>query len=279
MRPSLALVACCLCYASAALAGDINPKKATEPELVACLEDPSVELRLACVDQLGRRGLVSQQGPLLAAAKGDGAPKVRVAALDALQDLEAPHLAAAAEHMVAHDPERANRAHALAVIERDCADSSAPAVVAAMADEDPTIARKAVIIVGKRGFSEGEPWLVEQGVDHPEQAVMVQAWKTLTRLGNPDHRPMVHRALASGEEAVRKAVVRALRDTVLPQDRDALVGALDDPNTHVARDAAKALVGLGDPSVASVLREKAASTADEAVKGDFEKCADKLEGL
>ena len=95
---------------------------------------------------------------------------------------------------------------------------------------------------------------MEHGVTHGEPAVVEQAWKSITRLANPDLRPRVHQALASGNESVRKAVVKAMRDTVMPMDRDALIGALDDSNTHVARDAAKALVELGDMSVAPILR-------------------------
>jgi hypothetical protein len=53
---------------------------------------------------------------------------------------------------------------------------------------------------------------------------------------------------------------------------------LDDPCTIVVRDAAKALVELGDASVASILREKAAAATDEAVKKDLEKCALELGG-
>jgi hypothetical protein len=70
-----------------------------------------------------------------------------------------------------------------------------------------------------------------------------------------------------------------MRDMVLPLDRAALIAALDDSNTHIARDAAKALVVLGDASVAPILREKAAAAADDSVKADFEKSATKLEAL
>jgi HEAT repeat protein len=265
--------------ASSAVAGEINPKKASGAELVACLQDPSAELRIACAEQIGGRGLDNKAASLLAVVRDDGEPRVRMAALDALVELEVDLMADAAEHMTVHDELTSNRARALAIIEKRCTDASAPAVVQAMADDDATIARKAVIIVGKRGFSAGEPWLVEFGVSHGEPAVAAQAWKTLTRLGNPEYRSAIHRALATGTEAERKAVVQAMRDTVLPMDRAALVGALDDSNSHVARDAAKALVELGDASVAPILREKAAAAAEGSVKSDFDKCADKLEGL
>jgi HEAT repeat protein len=278
MRPSLIITLCSLGIASVASAQDIKPKKASELELVACLDNPSVELRIACADQLGSRGLVSQQDALVAVARDDAQASVRLAALEALREMQAPSLAKAAEHMVLSDEVTSNRAHALGVIEKDCGDEAAGVVVQAMADADATIARKAVIIVGKRGFSAGEPWLAEHGVQHSEPAVVEQAWKSLTRLGNPDLRPKIHQALASGNESVRKAIARALRDTVLPMDKDALIGALDDSNIHVARDAAKALVELGDASVAPILREKAAAAADESVRGDFEKSAAKLEG-
>jgi HEAT repeat protein len=135
-----------------------------------------------------------------------------------------------------------------------------------------------VIIVGKRGFSAGEPWLAEQGVQDADPAVAVEAWKSLVRLGNPDLRPKVHEALASGTEEVRKAVVKGLRDKVLPTDKAALIKALDDTCTIVVRDAAKALVELGDTSVAPILREKAATATDEDVRGDLEKCALELGG-
>jgi HEAT repeat protein len=279
MRFSLVLIAATIGLAGVAHADPFVVKKASDDELVACLERPSAELRVECIAYIERRGLVDRQAVLIDAAASDEASEVRLAALEALRGMEAPGLVTAASHMALEDAVASNRAKALGVIEKDLGDDAAQVVVRAMGDADATLARKAVIIVGKRGFSEGEPWLVQHGVTHGEPAVVEQAWKTLTLLGNPDLRPKIHQALSSGNESVRKAIARAMRDTVLPADRDALIGALDDANTHVARDAAKALVALGDASVAPILREKAASAADPSVQGDFEKSADKLEGL
>ncbi len=277
MRSSSIFVLGFFVLAGPAIAADFVPKKATDDQLVACLERPELALRVECVEYMARRGLVDRQDVLVAAAASDAAPELRKAALEALRDMQAPGLAGAAEHMALTDAVSSNRAYALGVIEKDLGQASASVVVKAMADSDATIARKAVIIVGKLGYSEGEPWLVEHGVTHGEPAVVEQAWKSITRLANPDLRPRVHQALASGNESVRKAVVKAMRDTVMPMDRDALIGALDDSNTHVARDAAKALVELGDMSVAPILREKAASAVDPSVRADFEKSAAKLE--
>ncbi len=277
MRAPIVFALCALAASGSALADDFRPKKASPEELVACLERPSAEIRIECIEYLADRGLVEHQDALVQASMLDQAPKVRLAALKGLRELEAPGLAQAASTMALSDAATSNRAHALGVIEKELGDESASVVVKAMADADATIARKAVIIVGKRGFSEGEPWLLEHGTQHSEPAVVEQAWKSLTRLGNPDLRPKVHQALANGSESVRKAVARAMRDTILPIDRDALIGALDDSNSHVARDAAKALVALGDASVAPILREKAASAVEDSVRGDFEKSAAKLE--
>jgi HEAT repeat protein len=279
MNRTLVFALCSLALSSTALADDFKPKKASDLELVACLDDASADLRIECIEQFSRRNLTEQQDVLVAAARDDSEARVRLAAIKALRDMEATSLGKAAEHMVLNDAVTSNRAHALGVIEKDGGDELAGVVVRAMADDDATIARKAVIIVGKRGFIEGEPWLVEHGITHSEPAVVEQAWKTLTRLGNPDLRPMLHEALATGNESVRKAIVRAMRDMVLPLDRAALIAALDDSNTHIARDAAKALVVLGDASVAPILREKAAAAADDSVKADFEKSATKLEAL
>jgi len=277
MRASSILTLAGLALAGTALADDFEPKKASDDDLVACLERPEVELRIECSAYMARRGLVDRQDALIQAAMMDKAPKVRLAALQALRDLEAPGLMKAAATMALSDALTSNRAHALGVIEKDGGEGAAGVVVEAMADDDATIARKAVIIVGKRGFSEGEPWLMEHGIQHAEPAVVEQAWKTITRLGNPDLRTQVHKALTEGNESVRKAVARAMRDTVLPADKDALIRALDDSNTHVARDAAKALVALGDASVAPVLRQKAAAAVDESVQAGFDKAAAKLE--
>lgn len=277
MNRTLVFALCSLLIADTAQADEFKPKKASDLELVACLDDANAELRIECIEQFSRRQLVDQQDVLVVVVKDDAEARVRLAALQALRDMEASSLAKAAEHMVLNDEVTSNRAHALGVIEKDCGDESAGVVVKAMGDADATIARKAVIIVGKRGFIEGESWLVEKGITHSEPAVVEQAWKTLTRLGNPDLRPQLHEAMATGNESVRKAIVRAMRDMVLPLDRDPLIAALDDPNTHVARDAAKALVVLGDASVAPILREKASAAADESVRGDFEKSAAKLE--
>jgi len=279
MRASFILTLAGLALSGTALADEFVPKKASDGELVACLERPEVELRIQCADYMASRGLSDHQAVLVAVAKDDKAPKVRLAALQALRDMQVEGLGLAAQHMALHDAVTSNRAHALGVIEKHGGDDSAGVVIEAMADADATIARKAVIIVGKRGFSEGEPWLIEHGIQHTEPAVVEQAWKTITRLGNPDLRTEVHKALTEGNESVRKAVARAMRDAVLPIDKDALIRALDDTNTHVARDAAKALVALGDASVAPVLRQKAAAAVDESVQAGFDKAAAKLEAL
>ncbi len=263
---------------SLSFAGSFKPAKASDGELTGCLEGPDPKMREYCVDEMGERDVTVFGPVLLETAKDDAMPRVRLAALDALKNGSAPQLAEAAAHVATRDPAVPNRAHALAIIEKKLPDSSAPAVVQAMQDQDGTIARKAVIVVGKRGFSAAEPWLIEQGVHHQDPAVVVQVWKTLTRLGNPALRHRVHDALVSGAEDVRKAVARAMRATVLPQDRDALIHALDDSNTHVARDASKALIELGDASVAPILREKAAQTTEESVQKDFEKAALALGG-
>ena len=260
------------------VAGGFKASKASDSELVGCLEDADPALREDCVDEMGDRDAAVFGATLADVARDDGGPRVRLAALDALKSQSAPELAAVVAHVAIRDPAVPNRAHALAIIEKQLPDSAAPTVVQAMQDADATIARKAVIIVGKRGFSEAEPWLIEHGVEHADSAVVIQAWKTLTRLGNPDLRPNIHAALANGSEDVRKAVVRAMRDSVTSQDRDALIGALDDANTHVARDASKALIKLGDSSVAPILREKSAAATDEAVKSDFAKAAVALGG-
>lgn len=273
----LALASLCLLPALAS-AGGIKPSKATEAELATCMRDPDAALREACAEAIGERGLGGMADVLLEASEKDENARVREAALDALLDIASPLLAQAAALMVARDALPANRAHALAVIERHLGDSAAPSVIKAMQDQEPSIRRKAIIIVGKRGFSAGEPWLVEQGVNDAEPAVVVEVWEALVRLGNPDLRPRVHEALASGPEAVRKSIARVLREKVTPADRDALIGALDDACPNVARDAAKALVELGDTSVAPILREKAATATDEAVRKDLEKCALELGG-
>jgi HEAT repeat protein len=247
-------------------------------ELVTCLDDPNPGLREDCAEELGVRGGDEAAAALLSAVEQNDIARVRLKALDALVDMRSPLATSATALMVTRDAEVANRAHALAVAERDLGDSVAPTVVAAMQDQDPTIRRKAIIIVGKRGFSEGEPYLAETAVNDPEIAVVSEAWEALTLLGNPDLRPRVHEALASGPDEVRKAVAKAMRKKVLPQDRDPLVRALDDANTTVVRDAAKALVELKDASVAPILREKAAAATDDAVKGDLEKCALELGG-
>ncbi len=277
-RAFTAVVLFVLALPAVSFAGGFKASKASDSELVACLEDPEPALREDCVDEMGARDVAVFGPTLFDVARNDGGPRVRLAALDALKDLSAPQLPKAAGHVATRDAAVPNRAHALAIIEKQLPDSSAPVVVQAMQDSDATIVRKAIIIAGKRGFSEAEPWLVQHGVEHPDPAVVVQVWKTLTRLGNPDHRPRIHVALAQGTEDVRGAVARAMRDTVLPQDRDALVRALDDANTHVARDASKALIKLGDASVAPILRQKAAEASDESVMNDFNKAATALGG-
>ncbi len=278
MRAPVLTVFALALAAGPVLAGGFKARKASDEELAACLSDADPELRADCAEEIGSRALLDNADRLLVVAKQDAAPRVRSAAIAALEEMGAQTLAAAAEHMAVNDGDAGNRAKALSIIEKHLSEASAPAVIQAMQDSDPAIRRKATIIVGKRAFSAGEPWLVEHGVSDEDQKVVLEAWKAIVRLGNPEHRPAVHNALATGSEEVRRAIARGMRDQVLPVDKDALVGALDDANTHVVRDAAKALVELGDASVAGILRQKAEASSDEDVRKDLSSAASKLGG-
>ncbi len=256
-----------------------KPSKASDEALLSCLDDSQASLRRSCIVEIERRELLEACDELSSLARQDLDREVRAEAIDALKELGADQLAVVAETMAVVDPDPALRSKALVIIERHLPDSSAYAVLQAMQDAEPKLRRKAIIIVGKRGFSGGEAWLLQSGILDGDPQVVVEAWRALVRLGNPDTRPAIHQALAQAPQPeLRRGISRVLRENPQASDRDPLLAALDDPDTHVQRNAAKALAELGDASVAPILREKADQSDDESVRKDLNNAAVKLGG-
>jgi HEAT repeat protein len=84
--------------------------------------------------------------------------------------------------------------------------------------------------------------------------------------------------LEAGDENLRYDIVRMIESAPSRDDRDALIEALNDRNPHVARHAARALVRVGDRSVAPILRSKALDATDRKVAEEFNVAASRLGG-
>lgn len=263
---------------SVALAG-FKCSKGSGDEVVEHLADPDFKVRLDCLGEIEDRRLSQAEDALVGVSMNDGHPDVRVTSMVVLEKLGSSRVIEVAHHLAVADPDDGNRGKALRIIEKFGSDASA-AVLAQVVAQDaiPGIRRKAVVIIGKRKWAAAEPTLLEYGLRDVDQDVMLESARTIVALGNPTARPYVHPImLEHPDERVREKVIRAIEDFPLPSDRDALIAALDDSNPHAARHAARALVKIGDKSVAPLLREKAMQVKDTKVAEEFSEAAFNLE--
>jgi len=254
-------------------------KKGSGQELIDHLVDPDYKVRLECIGEIEGRRLSQAEAALVGVAMNDIQPEVRVKAMLVLEKLGSGQVLQVAEHLAVSDADEGNRGRAIRIIEKFGTDAST-AIVAQVVAQDavPGLRRKAAVVIAKRRWSAAEPTLLEYGLRDADQNVMLECAKAVVAFGNPTARPYVHPImLEHPEERVREKIVRAIEERPLPVDRDPLVAALDDVNPHAARHAARALVRLGDKSVAPVLREKAMLVRDTKVAEEFSEAAMSLE--
>lgn len=84
--------------------------------------------------------------------------------------------------------------------------------------------------------------------------------------------------LKDSEPRTRLEMVRWVEANVKAEDKAPLLLALDEPDENVARHAARALIKLGDGSVAPTLREKAMKATNRDVAEEFNEAATRLGG-
>lgn len=94
-----------------------------------------------------------------------------------------------------------------------------------------------------------------------------KARTALQRIGTPEARSALRRALGSGDPDFDCALLNALGELKNGESLDAIVHALKDPNPKVRAAAARALAWTGDPSHMKSVR-RVIRTADEATRGE-----------
>jgi HEAT repeat protein len=254
-------------------------KDATDTALVEALSEVDDGIRIDAVEEIGRRGLLDQQDVVAALARDDPDPHVRRAAMASLEEMSAPNLLEACEYMLVNDVEEKNRGKCMSWIERKGPDSGSEAMVhAAASDPSPKLRRKAIIIIGKRGWVAGAEVVMAATTD-PDATVQLEAWRTVIRLGDLEQRAPAHALLADagGDAKLRKGILKAIGENPLPQDYEVLMALLDDSVDDMAILSARALATLGNSDAAPILREKA-TTREGKVTEEFNKAASALGG-
>jgi HEAT repeat protein len=131
-----------------------------------------------------------------------------------------------------------------------------------------------------RKIAQAKPKLEALAASDPNDRVRKAALDALMdEFGGPSDRAVLHAILLdAGDEDLRYDIVRMIESSPSRDDRDAHIEALNDRNPHVARHAARALVRIGDRSVAPVLRNKALDATDRKVAEEFNVAASRLGG-
>ncbi len=197
----------------------------------------------------------------------------------ALEEMAAPGTLEACEVIVREDVEESNRGKCLAWLERKGPDAGSSVVIhAAGNDPSPKMRRKAVIIIGKRGWLAGRDVLMSATED-ADSKVALEAWRAIVLMGDLDQRKQVHTHLTQSKDVeLRRNLAKVLGENPLPQDYEPLVAALDDPDREVAIQAARGLSSLGDERAGPILREKSARAEDSKLSKEFAEAATKLGG-
>lgn len=134
--------------------------------------------------------------------------------------------------------------------------------------------------IADRKIAAAKPKLEALAASDPHDRVCRAALEAvMEEFGGPSDRSILHAILVNaGDEDLRYDIVRMIESSPQPADRDALIAALDDSNPHVARHAARALIRVGDRSVAPLLRDKALDATDRKVAEEFNLAASRLGG-
>ncbi len=252
MRTALLVVtAALLCPVSAMAGKAFETDQVSGRQLIEYLDHPDWRFRNDACEEIGERKLTQAEEKVLELTSTDPSERVRRECLEALDEAGSGKLVPAAETMALKDTDVGNRKKAIAEIEDHGTPRSAPVLAKVMTDDlDADVREKAMKVLGKRGW-----------------------WRT------DEVRPLFHKTLLEDpDEDLRLDVCEYIEEQPEKADRDALVQALDDANPHVQRHAARALIKIGDRSVAPILREKALDATDGKVAEEFNEAASRLGG-
>lgn len=251
--------------ARAALALASVQDTAAVPDLLAALADTSAAVRRDAAFALGQAGSTAAVAPLLQAFDGEGDPEVRRRILEALgkiRDLEG------VSGLVALSPnpsEEADRTMAIARLgaTRGVATREGQAqLIEKLTSRDAGVRLAAAYYFGRMNspgaWAEGADGVraALDGYGKDEAAAMFLT-QALGKQGKPEDGGRLRRwARDAADWRTRVNAVRALGALPPnPDNRDALLEALDDPSPHVAVAAAQAL-GQGSPVPSEFQRMK-----------------------
>jgi HEAT repeat protein len=275
-KPLLCLVALLL-PATASARKAFDTEAATGNEIIEYLSHGSWEYRYDAAGEVKARCIVEAEKKLAEMAEQDENNRVRRAALEALQHCRMPSAVAAAEAVALVDADVDVRGKALGIIEASGSARSAPVLgQAVVGDPDAGLRKKAAEILRKRAWKGAEASL-EKGTADPDRDVRLASLFALQAVGSPKASGLILGALKDADVEVRREVIRRMEEAPRAEWKDGMVSALDDGDEYVARHAARALVRLGDRSVAKTLREKALG-APRKVAEEFAEAAANLGG-
>ncbi|HET9426300.1 MAG TPA: HEAT repeat domain-containing protein [Gemmatimonadaceae bacterium] len=256
--------------AAAARALGRSADEASIDALVGATSDPNLWVRYYSIRSLGERKVASEAVAqrLVAAARGDEAPPVRIAALRALTELAVPAAVPVLEE-TAGDPEVDIAVAAIEGLGRFEAAPSVPVLLRALESREPRRMVAALGALAERGAATEIPRIAGIAETSSHSYVSQAAVAALARLSTSDAidalaklasarrlRPLVIDAiaampetalpfldggLASEDEQVRAALVDALTRMKRPGAARLIARLLEDPSPMVRRLASHAL--------------------------------------
>jgi hypothetical protein len=253
-------------------------KKASNAELVACLKDQPNDVKRDCMDFISDKAVVEAGDALAVLAKQGDDRIVRAHAIGTLEKLAAPQVTAAAIDMAVNDKEASNRSKALVVIQKVVSEADgAPVVVDRMAnDPDEGVRRKALSVAKKVTWAGMDDAMINHGLTDDAAMVRRDALYGLLAVESEKARPAIYTVTQALPDAERKSTLRIWAKNPLAMDKDFLVAMLDDANEDVGIFAARALLALGDASVAPILRERGKAHGGDR-KSEYKDAAKDLE--
>lgn len=267
--------------AGSALAGKaFDVDTASNNDLLAYLDHGSWDFRYDAAREIKRRCVEQADAQLAAIVETDPSAKVRLAALTALAHCNMPSSLVSAEMASLVDAEESHRRKAISIIEKKGTARSAPVLSQVLlGDPDPGTQRKAAQVLRQKAWTGAEPVQKELAFSSSDRAIRVDAIWALWRIDRDKYTELFHQRVRTEPDAkARRDLVELIEKLPKAADRDVLVEMLDDDDPHVARHAARALVTLGDRTVAEILRAKSMDVRDRKVAEEFEEAAEKLGG-
>jgi HEAT repeat protein len=278
--PALLLILAMALPAPALAGKAFDTGDVTGRQLIDYLDHPDWRFRHDSCEEIGDRKLVQAEEQLIPLAIEDDNERVRRVCLEALKRIGSGKIVPAAETMLLDDPDAGNRKYAIGLVE-DLGNDKSGAVLAQviLSDSEAGLRKKAVVIARKKGWVDAVDAMTKAAVEDADEGVREEAREALADMGGEGFRKVLYRILLEDPDVgARRDVVEMLEDKPRKEDRDTLIRALDDADTHVARIAARALVKIGDRTVAPILREKALDATDSKVAEELNEAAERLGG-